>query len=261
MIFPKPVVFRLSALSFSRTSPLKVRLEHRELACRYSAYAFLENSRTSAADAAAAGQDDTKGPGQAHHLVFSYDPSALSACGKAPFSYLEGQSVAFVNLVDTRKGFSEQKQGTPKPRLYSLASSPAAPEVGLHHSFSLVGFIRGAAGWINPVSLPPRLSLSSFFCRRCFAGPPPLNATCIFLSRKELFCIFFKTRFFILALFVPAIFAACCCCILLAASPQCVKHHLYWGPEGHRDPSKDGLCSALLCTVPIGTSFEIGGKN
>ncbi|KAL8449885.1 hypothetical protein Emed_002848 [Eimeria media] len=70
----------------------------------------------------------------AYHLVFSYDPSDLSPKDGGPFRYLEGQSVSFF-LKDRTPGAPDQ--GPPKPRLYSVASSPLAPELGLKHSFSL----------------------------------------------------------------------------------------------------------------------------
>ena len=50
------------------------------------------------------------------------------------------------------------------------------------------------------------------------------------------------------------------CSNTVACIPQCIKHHRYWGPDGLRDPARDGLCSSLLCTAPIGTEFEIAGK-
>ncbi|CDI77975.1 ferredoxin NADP+ oxidoreductase, putative [Eimeria acervulina] len=158
---------------FSRFSPLKVRLEHRELASSYSAYVSPVGSDPGPVGSPAAGD----GLGiDVHHLVFSYDPTAVSKETQQPFRYLEGQSVSFVNLRDTRNKQTETPVSVSKPRLYSVASSPLAPDEGLPHSFSL-----------------------------------------------------------------------------------CVKRHRYRDVNGQGDPSKDGLCSSLLCSAPIGTEFEVGG--
>ncbi|OEH76008.1 hypothetical protein cyc_06148 [Cyclospora cayetanensis] len=147
---------------FSRADTLKIRLEHRELASHYSAYSRLppgcQPSAAAEALARVAPEENMGPPDEAFHLVFSYDPSILSAKTGAPFHYLEGQSVSFVNLADTRKGSHNAEGPVAKPRLYS-----------------------------------------------------------------------------------------------------CVRRHRFWGPDGQHDPSKDGLCSSLLCTAPIGTQFEIAG--
>ncbi|CDJ35937.1 ferredoxin NADP+ oxidoreductase, putative [Eimeria mitis] len=171
----------LFCFSFSRLSPLKVRLEHRELASSYSAYESPAGSDPGIAlgsdPGPSAGSVGSPGGGiDVHHLVFSYDPSVVSAETQQPFRYLEGQSVSFVNLTDTRQQQKETPVSVAKPRLYSVASSPLAPEQGLKHSFSL-----------------------------------------------------------------------------------CVKRHRYRGADGEEDPSKDGLCSSLLCSAPIGTEFEVAG--
>ncbi|XP_026190453.1 ferredoxin--NADP reductase, chloroplastic [Cyclospora cayetanensis] len=170
----------LSFHSFSRADTLKIRLEHRELASHYSAYSRLppgcQPSAAAEALARVAPEENMGPPDEAFHLVFSYDPSILSAKTGAPFHYLEGQSVSFVNLADTRKGSHNAEGPVAKPRLYSVASSLLSPDEGLRHSFSL-----------------------------------------------------------------------------------CVRRHRFWGPDGQHDPSKDGLCSSLLCTAPIGTQFEIAG--
>ncbi|KAL8439853.1 hypothetical protein Efla_004379 [Eimeria flavescens] len=159
---------------YTRTRPLKVRLVHRELASQYSAYsAFLPASEWP--EVSRQLKEGTTREEATYHLVFSYDPAAaVSAAGILPFRYLEGQSVAFFNLPG-RRGVQQQER-TDKPRLYSVASSLAAPELGLANGFSL-----------------------------------------------------------------------------------CVRHHLYWGPDGKRDASKDGLCSASLCTAPLGSEFDVGG--
>lgn len=125
----------LFCLSFSRFSPLKVRLEHRELASNYSAYVSPERSDPTTP----AGSMGSPAEGiDVHHLLFSYDPTTVSQETQQPFRYLEGQSVSFVNLTDTRKHQADAPAAVPKPRLYSVASSPLAPEEGFPHSFALV---------------------------------------------------------------------------------------------------------------------------
>lgn len=158
---------------FTRTLPLKVRLEHRELASQYSAYA---NSSKFQSRDTFSGKGESPTTDEVYHLLFSYDPAELSGTDGEPFRYLEGQSVSFLKLRETRNALLDREGPPAKPRLYSVASSPALPDQGLQHSFAL-----------------------------------------------------------------------------------CVRHHRYWGPDGKRDPSRDGLCSSLLCTAPIGTEFEVGG--
>lgn len=63
------------------------------------------------------------------------------------------------------------------------------------------------------------------------------------------------------------VFTSACFAIFYAVSPagcvsiQCVKRHRYRSADGQGDSSKDGLCSSLLCSSPIGTEFEVGGKG
>ncbi|CDI75483.1 ferredoxin NADP+ oxidoreductase, putative [Eimeria praecox] len=123
---------------FSRFSPLKVRLEHRELASNYSAYVSPLGSdpRTSGVSVGSSGGGEDVGI-DVHHLVFSYDPTVVSPETQQPFRYLEGQSVSFVNLRDARSKQTETPAPVSKPRLYSVASSLLAPDEGLQHSFSL----------------------------------------------------------------------------------------------------------------------------
>lgn len=127
--------------SFTRDAPLRVRLEHRELASHFSAYEAPREGllrETPRGPWGAPGAPGVPG-GDVYHLVFSYDPSAVSARGKGSFRYLEGQSVSFVSIIDNRQQQQQKQQQPVKPRLYSIASSPAAPELGLKHFFSLVG--------------------------------------------------------------------------------------------------------------------------
>ncbi|CDJ39945.1 ferredoxin NADP+ oxidoreductase, putative [Eimeria tenella] len=161
---------------FSRSAPLKVHLEHREPAAVYTAYGEVGGPLASPMECRGASGSEAEPGDEVYHLVFSYDPSALSGKTQGPFRYLEGQSVSFVNLKDQREGQVQSGAPPPKPRLYSVASSPLCPDKGLQHSFSL-----------------------------------------------------------------------------------CVKRHRYRAPDGRFDPCKDGLCSSLLCTAPIGTEFEVAG--
>ncbi|KAL8436701.1 hypothetical protein ACSSS7_001526 [Eimeria intestinalis] len=161
---------------FTRSSPLKVRLVHRELASEYSAYNVSDGGPPFGAllPGGMGGAEQQPQENLAYHLVFSYDPAVLSEKdGDHAFRYLEGQSVSFF-IKDRRPGAPDE--GPPKPRLYSVASSPVAPDLGLKYSFSL-----------------------------------------------------------------------------------CVRHHRYWGPDGGRDFSKDGMCSSSLCTAAMGTQFDVGG--
>lgn len=144
-----------AAHRFSRSAPLKVRLEHREPAATYTAYGEVGGPLGSSVECTgASGASGSEGePGdEVHHLVFSYDPSALSGKTQEPFRYLEGQSVSFVNLKDQREGQIQSGAPPPKPRLYSVASSPLCPDKGLQHSFSLV---RRKHFLVLPLRVPP----------------------------------------------------------------------------------------------------------
>ncbi|KAL8272015.1 hypothetical protein Esti_004139 [Eimeria stiedai] len=131
-----PGPFELHQWSFTRSSPLKVRLVHRELSSEYSAYSPSDEGPPLGASTCAGRGGAQQQPHEnfAYHLVFSYDPADLSKKDGGPFRYLEGQSVSFF-VRDRRPGVPDE--GPPKPRLYSLASSPLAPELGFKHSFSL----------------------------------------------------------------------------------------------------------------------------
>lgn len=124
-------------LSFTRTDPLTVRLEERRPANSNMAYEetvlrSLEPNSDARCISALGGDSDSDTT--VYHLVFSYSDKQIAKQSGRPFNYVEGQSVSFVNLCDTRHGSAVPT----KPRLYSIASSLEAPEFKSNAFFSLV---------------------------------------------------------------------------------------------------------------------------